>query len=100
MYTILGLNGAQHPCCKHSLSMTIMLELTFSCKVHLLSQSVPDSILVGCLKSSEDYIIDVEGRGRVGEGEGREGREGEEGEREGEGRKGRGGEEGGKDRGC
>ena len=31
-----------------------IVELTLCCKVDLLSQSVPDPVLVGCLKSSED----------------------------------------------
>lgn len=47
--------------------------LTLCCKVNLLSQSVPDPILVGCLKSSEDCRGGrEEGRGerkQMGKGE-------------------------------
>ena len=49
--------------------------LTFSCKVHLLSKSVPDPILVGCFKPSEDCGGGGERRGGREEGRGR--REGE-----------------------
>ena len=74
--------------------------LTFSCKVNLLSESVPDTILVGCFPSSDNCREGGEGgrEGAWGRGRGEGGREGG---REGEGGRGReggGGREGGRER--